>query len=302
MLPADTNGGKVTGPMQRLTEDSALNDTPSISEDGTKLAFRSNRDGMRSMWLRDMTSGKLRKVSPNSARVPNGPTFPGISADGRTVSFEVLAESGPSKDIVANLEDGSLREIGTQRGWGLSPSARYLLTYEKGRNSVGRIRAIDLRTNQDSYLLDSNPGAQRSPHLSPDEKWLAMHILNTESTRRILVAPFQFGRPAPEAEWIYITDGKTLDRDPQWSPDGNMLYWVADRNGARGINAVRLDPATKRQNGAAFEVKMFRGARRSMMPFGNTAACRAVVAKDKIVFALGETTGNIWITRLPESQ
>lgn len=302
MLPADTNGGKVTGPMQRLTEDSALNDTPSISEDGTKLAFRSNRDGMRSIWLRDMTSGKLRKVSSNSARVPNGPTFPGISADGRTASFEVLAESGPSKDIVANLEDGSLREIGTPRGWGLSPSASYLLTYDKGRSAAGRIRAINLRTNQDSYLLDSNPGAQRSPHLSPDEKWLAMHILNTESTRRILVAPFQFGRPAPEAEWIYITDGKTLDRDPQWSPDGNILYWLADRDGARGIHAVRLDPATKRPRDVAFEVKMFRGARRSMMPFDNTAACRAAIAKDKIVFALGETTGNIWTTRLPDSQ
>ena len=27
--------------------------------------------------------------------------------------------------------------------------------------------------------------------------------------------------------------GKGLDRDPVWSPDGNMLYWMADRNGTR---------------------------------------------------------------------
>ncbi len=36
------------------------------------------------------------------------------------------------------------------------------------------------------------------------------------------------------------------------------------------------------------------------MRFSNTAAVQAAVARDKIVFALGEETGNIWMTRLPE--
>lgn len=107
------------------------------------------------------------------------------------------------------------------------------------------------------------------------------------------------GRPAPESEWIPVNDGKSLDRDPELSPDGNMLYWLADRGGVRGFWAVKLDPVTKRPAGPAFEVKMFPGTRRSMMRFTNTGAVRPAVARDKIVFALGEESGNIWTTRLP---
>jgi hypothetical protein len=77
------------------------------------------------------------------------------------------------------------------------------------------------------------------------------------------------------------------------------LYFLADRDGVRGIHAVRLDAATKRPAGAPFDVKMFRGTRRSMMYFNNSGHSAPAVARDKIVFALGEMTGNIWMTKLP---
>ena len=126
-----------------------------------------------------------------------------------------------------------------------------------------------------------------------------MHARNSELTRQLFIVPFRFGQVTPQSEWIPITDGKALDRDPSWSPDGNMLYWLADRDGQRGIWACKLDPATKRRVGDAFEVRTFRSARRSMMKFGNSGQSRPAVARDKIVFALGEETGNIWMTKLP---
>ena len=80
-----------------------------------------------------------------------------------------------------------------------------------------------------------------------------------------------------------------------------MLYWLADRGGVRGIWAVKLNPATKRPVGLPFEIKMFPGVRRSMMPFSNTSTIQPAIAGDKIVFALGEESGNIWMTKPPES-
>jgi Tol biopolymer transport system component len=298
ILPVDTNQGKVTGPMQRLTEDAALNDYASISEDGAKVAFLSNRDGKRAMWQRDMASGKLRKVSSPSGRLPEGATFPGMTRDGRKASFEVIAEDGKSRYVVADLIDGSLQEY-PGSGWGISPSGRFLLLLGKSR--ADPIEATRADTSERHDFMAQSKWPQRSPRFSPDERWVALHVVNTEATRQVWIMPFHFGRPTPESEWIAITDGKTLDRDADWSPDGNLLYWLADRNGVRGFWAVKLDPATKRPLAPAFEVMMFPGTRRSMMKFGNTSAVHSAIARDKIVFALGEEAGSIWTTRLPQA-
>jgi hypothetical protein len=68
----------------------------------------------------------------------------------------------------------------------------------------------------------------------------------------------------------------------------------------RGIYARKLDPVTKHPVGPEFEVRMFRGTRRSMSMFPNSGVSRPAVAWDRIVFALGERTGNIWMTKLPK--
>jgi hypothetical protein len=34
--------------------------------------------------------------------------------------------------------------------------------------------------------------------------------------------PLHAGRETPRSEWVAITDGKQLDREPKWSPDGNL--------------------------------------------------------------------------------
>src|SRR5262249_12895572 len=92
---------------------------------------------------------------------------------------------------------------------------------------------------------------------------------------------------SPQNEWVPITDGKQLDREPRWSPDGNLLYFLADRDGTRGIFGQRLDPMTKHPIEGPFEVMMFRSARRSMMHFKDSGQSSPAVARDKIVFPLG---------------
>ena len=72
--------------------------------------------------------------------------------------------------------------------------------------------------------------------------------------------------------------------------------------GSSMIWACKIDPVTRHRVGDAFEIRLFRGARRSMMPFNNSGMTRPAVARNKIVFPLGEETGNIWTTKLPTPQ
>jgi hypothetical protein len=87
-----------------------------------------------------------------------------------------------------------------------------------------------------------------------------------------------------------------------WSPAGNVLYWISERDGFRCLAARRLDSATKRPRGEMSYVLHLHGARRSMMHFRNPHMGRPAVARDKIVFSLAERTGNIWMMQLPEGK
>ena len=57
-LPIDSNKGRVTGDLQRLTHDVSTEDLASLSVDGRFMAFQSNRSGHYQVWSKDMQTGK----------------------------------------------------------------------------------------------------------------------------------------------------------------------------------------------------------------------------------------------------
>jgi hypothetical protein len=181
--------------------------------------------------------------------------------------------------------------------WNAARDGRYLIVYPP--KSLFSFGAFDTQSGKQTPVASHLTIQVLSPQFSPDARWIAIHFRNAELTRQIFVLPLHPVRETPQREWIPITDGKQLDRDPKWSPDGRLLYFLADREGARGIYAQRVDSATGRPSGAAFAVKMFRSTRRSMMYFGNTGQSSPAIARDRMVFPLGEMTGNIWLTKAP---
>ena len=45
-----------------------------------------------------------------------------------------------------------------------------------------------------------------------------------------------------QAEWLPVSDGKVMDREPRWSSNGNLLYFLSTRDGNHCIWAQRLEP------------------------------------------------------------
>jgi hypothetical protein len=80
-----------------------------------------------------------------------------------------------------------------------------------------------------------------------------------------------------------------------WSPDGNVLYFLSDRDGWRCIWAQRVEAFGKRPLGAAFPVYHFHEARRTLTSKFHYPEPRIWVARDKMVFELEEVSGNIWM-------
>ena len=134
--------------------------------------------------------------------------------------------------------------------------------------------------------------------LSPDERWIAFHTIPRIDARQVYVAPFRGPVPIEQKEWIPVTDGQAMERYGAWSPDGNTLYFLSERDGFRCIRAQRLDPVSKHPVGPPLDIYHFHQARRSLGS-GDPVYNGFQVAVDKAVFALLETTGNIWMTEIP---
>jgi hypothetical protein len=102
---------------------------------------------------------------------------------------------------------------------------------------------------------------------------------------------------APKTEWIAVTDGRNNDDKPQFSPDGNTVYFTSTRDGSLCIWAQRLDPATKHPLGQppAFE-HFHNAAGRAAAFFGGS---NLSVAHDKILIDLKQVHSDIWMKQIP---
>jgi hypothetical protein len=110
---------------------------------------------------------------------------------------------------------------------------------------------------------------------------------------------YEGARLYSEAEWIPVSDGKTMDREPRWSPNGNVLYFLSTRDGNNCIWAQRLDKATKRPTGEPIAILHLHSARLSLN-IADTGLIGLSVTAERVIFSMRERTGNIWMTRVTE--
>jgi hypothetical protein len=108
--------------------------------------------------------------------------------------------------------------------------------------------------------------------------------------------PLKSDRPSEKGNWIAIDHPNRWDDKPRWSPDGNVVYFVSDRDGQFCLWAQRLENCTKQPVGMPFALYHFHNSRLAMDNVG-TSFLEIDVARDKIVMGLGGLTGNIWSLR-----
>ena len=298
-LAVDTTRPAPGGILSRLTDAQGADLHASISSDGRKMAFRSNRSGPWDLWSRDLETGRESLLVAGTAT--GG--FTAMSSDGSKIAYE---EATPSvwKGTYYVVERGSdgrpapPRKVCEACGVlsDISDDGQLLLDYTGGppHRTISSVSAASRKrfelTHHASYNL-------ADPRFSPDGKWVGFQANLGPVRRQVFIFPARPG--TTESDWIPITDGTALDQEIDWSPDGNVLYWISNRDGFRCLAARRLNPTTKRPLGEMFYVLHLHSARHSMMPFQNPNFGRPAVARDKIVFSLAARTGNIWMIKLP---
>jgi dipeptidyl aminopeptidase/acylaminoacyl peptidase len=189
------------------------------------------------------------------------------------------------------------QDCGGPTDW--SPDQRYLL-YEPGA-TIAFVGRLDLATSEWVEWIRHPRYSLRSARYSPDGKWIAFQAETATTERRIFIAPNEAQRE--EDKWIAIGKPKgrnTVDLMPSWSPDGNLIYFVSQRDGFRCIWAQKLNPATKQPVGDPFEVAHFHRSRRSLLRIANARSEQVGfrVNKGRAFFSMDEATGNLWIAEM----
>jgi Tol biopolymer transport system component len=294
-VPVQANSGRGVGPEQKVTATSALQWTPSVSEDGRRLVFRGDKLGTAGLWMLDLETGREDLLVSS-----RGAIAPVITADGSRVAyvdrernwgiFAVPSSGGEPERVCGDCGDGFV----------------YVQDWSRDNNRLAyvgnptEVVVLHLPSGRKTTALQRSPNNLWQARFSPDDRWtsvLATVDGHGQGRTKVWVVPFRDGSTPKDDEWVGVTNGEHWDDKPRWSPDGNLMYFTSLRDGFHCLWAQRLRPDTKEPTGPAFDVKHFHNPRLSMTNAGTTGL-EIAVARDRIFVNLGELSGNIWTTRL----
>jgi len=283
------HAGHAAGEMQQLTNDADDDRSPSVSADGKYMVFASNRSGKRVVWSKDLDTGKEKALTDT----PSSENLPVISADGSEVAYVVTSWPDYDYKIYAIAFEGGppkkICDMCDQACQWSSDKNRILVHRYDEKEGPPHLAWLDVRTGQKVKLLQHPKYPIWVGSLSPDERWMSF----AASTGRAehgdwFILPLLDRAVTSERAWI-PTDGVQV----QWSTDANLLYIISEQDGFPCLYAQRLDAQTKRPTGPLQPIHHFHSARRSVVE--DPAWRGPSVARDKIVIALVELTGNIWM-------
>lgn len=289
-LPIDADRGIVQGPLKRLTQDLADDYDPTLSKDGGTLAFRSRKAGQFDVFLRNLKTGQETTLIQTPAD-----DYPVISPDGNKVAYS-YRENGKMPIFTVPANGGAPEQLcgdcGELEQW--APGGGEILFVTADDPSGIGLLTVGGSPNRE-WLKHPGYGLFNA-RVSPDGRWVSFNGRpNRLTPARIFIAEVRGSIVASEKEWITVTD----DGDaPSWSPNASLLYFWSNRDGSPCLWAQRLDPMTKRPIGSPASIQHFHSRARSWKNL-YLGGPDIAVALDKIVFDLGEHTGNIWMTELP---
>jgi Tol biopolymer transport system component len=280
-------GSKSAGSLERVTDAAASDLWPSVSADGRTLVFASNRSSGWGTWTRDLASGRETSLTSTGGEQAV------VSSDGRRVSYSSVARRFPPKFVTRPIDGGATESLPGDLTYVWSWPSQTVM-FGSGRvGDIEELRVVDPSSGKvRPALTDLKQGFYGHGQLSPDGRWASAMEWSSADRARIIIFPVR-AAPVPPAEWIALTEDQSVEEEHVWSPQGDAIYFVSERDGNRCVWMRKLDPATKRPVGPVIPVLHLHGARRSMISTALRPQ-RIALAVNNLFFSVQEQRGNIW--------
>jgi len=142
----------------------AIDVSPSLDQSGKKMAFVSDRQGNPQVYLKDLETGKTRRVTYEG----NYNTSPNLSPDGRLVAFSRRTSAG-HRIFVHNLATGAETQVSFGPGNDEEPAFApdgYFIAFSSNRGGAYRIY-LTTRHGGEARMVPTGKGAATHPSFGP---------------------------------------------------------------------------------------------------------------------------------------
>ncbi len=291
-----TAGGAQAGPPELLLGGYDNIGSPSLSADGSKLAFSTRQPDRLFIRVMDLAS----RQAVTTATIRSGPfARPILSGDGRTLAYwtdstgylvsseggvpeTVCHHCGPPTDVAFDGSAAMFESGGTTN--------QLLLCARQAEP-----RAI-------ARIVDAPSMYVSAGRWSPDRRWILFcGVRNRQKT--IYLIPAASDGTAKASQLVPVSGDGYEAWEPAWSRDGRHVYFVAKADGFGCLWGRDIDPASGRPTGSVFPVAHFHQAREVVQgPGVNLGEIGLSVARQFLAFSVTETTGEAWLQTLrPDS-
>src|SRR5579883_2158390 len=234
---------------------------PSISPDGKEVAFITSRDLFSfDLYIADAATGRTirRLTSPNSNPHFDALSFSNSSGswspDGKYLAVPAYAQGVVDVEIF-NTRNGNIEQhiappgVGQVLSIAWSPDGKQL-AFSGLSGGWSDLYLYDLGAKRTIQLMHDR-AAQFQPAWSPDGRTLAFAADSGPGTsfslltyRPLQIALMDMTNPDHPVRMLSLFGGKAKHINPQFTPDGQSLYFVSDPDGIPDIYRVALATGT----------------------------------------------------------
>jgi len=232
-----------------------MNLSPSLSPDGRFIAFFSERDIFSiDLFLADAETGEVRGTLASGNRNPHFDNLFFISSagtwspDGSRFAF-VTFDEGDNGIAIAGVEDRSIQraislsDVDAVFALAWSPDGSSIL-FSGSHGGVTDLFLLDLDSERVERLTHDRY-AELHPSWSPDGETIAFATDRGPGADLDLLTLPAMGlgfmdRGSGEIRVVRPL-GNAKHINPQWSPDGNSLYFISDREGYSDLYRMEVD-------------------------------------------------------------
>jgi hypothetical protein len=288
-----TPAGAQAGPPRLLLGGYDNIGSPSLSADGSKLAFSTRQPDRLFIRLMDVASGQATTVaSIRSGRFAR----PILSGDGRALAYwtnnsgYIISSKGGVPEAVCS-RCGPPTDVAFDGSSALFESG--------GATNQLLLCAPQTQPRPAAKIVDAPSMYVSAGRWSPDRRWILFCGVR-DRQKTIYLAPAAPDGTVRTSQLVPVSGGGYEAWEPAWSRDGRHVYFVARTDGFGCIWGRDIDPASGRPSGPVFAVGHFHQAREMVQgSAANLGEIGLSVSRQFLVFSVTETTGEAWLQTLP---